>query len=453
MVDRIVLVLGIITLLTFINFSFITHFYQKEAYRRRINAGFLAGIQALTFLFSSLISGQYLHKIGRHKSMLIGAVLIIISMMGFGSLYFVSENNKAAFILLSIIWKFLFGIGAGLNLTASYAIIVAHFKDDWERNIGMMKAFIGIGPLIGLFFGGLMHQIGGYILPYFASTCVYFLMYPMIAVTLNKIYQIENNQELERNELPQAIMDTRGVNVQVKFTRLFMIPCFITGFLSLVIVYITIKFRLPTLAVKFKDAGYGENAIFASFAIPTLITFFSRLLVYKLTARYRRSTIILCGYFIISTGMFLVGPSQILGFKDLIQLTFIGLCAIGLGCGMIFIPVLPEMIESVQEAYPGTDKDQLYNRISGIFVAAQALGEIAGPLLGHMFKIMYGFRKSQDIIAVTLLSFMILFYLVNVRNKKFQQALPESGEVNHQVLEANEVRVREPLLHINPRIN
>jgi hypothetical protein len=52
------------------------------------------------------------------------------------------------------------------------------------------------------------------------------------------------------------------------------------------------------------------------------------------------------GYGIISIGMFLVGPSQLLRIIDSEIITMIGLCIMGLGCGMIIIPVMPDMIES-----------------------------------------------------------------------------------------------------------
>jgi hypothetical protein len=32
-------------------------------------------------------------------------------------------------------------------------------------------------------------------------------MYPMIAVTLNQIYQLEKNKELAQNELPKSTLD------------------------------------------------------------------------------------------------------------------------------------------------------------------------------------------------------------------------------------------------------
>ena len=50
--------------------------------------------------------------------------------------------------------------------------------------------------------------------------------------------------------------------------------------------------------------------------------------------------------------LFLIGPSEVLNIYDSPIIIVIGLCLMGFGCGMIIIPILPEMIESVEEACP-----------------------------------------------------------------------------------------------------
>ncbi len=92
--------------------------------------------------------------------------------------------------------------------------------------------------------------------------------------------------------------------------------------------------------------------------------------------------------------LILVGPSQMLGFSLSSTTTMVGLCIMGLGVGMIIIPVLPDMIESAEDSYQGMDIDQLHNSISGLFIAAQGVGETLGPVLGSVFEEFYGFRTS-----------------------------------------------------------
>ena len=83
------------------------------------------------------------------------------------------------------------GIGAGINSTASFAIIAAHYKEDREKTIGMMEAFSGIGLLLGPIFGGIMHSIGGFILP-FVATCN-FHHFPYLHFSFDLLHVISND--------------------------------------------------------------------------------------------------------------------------------------------------------------------------------------------------------------------------------------------------------------------
>ena len=85
--------------------------------------------------------------------------------MGLGSLMFV--DDPTTFIVLSFVWKFLCGVGAGINSTASFAIIATHYQNDREKTIGMLESSAGIGLLIGPLAGGFLYEIGGFILPFF----------------------------------------------------------------------------------------------------------------------------------------------------------------------------------------------------------------------------------------------------------------------------------------------
>ncbi len=52
-------------------------------------------------------------------------------------------------------------------------------------------------------------------------------------------------------------------------------------------------------------------------------------------------------FILVSIGLLLMGPSELIGFPDEIWLLYIGTGLIGLASGFVFIPILPEVIESV----------------------------------------------------------------------------------------------------------
>jgi len=185
--------------------------------------------------------------------------------------------------------------------------------------------------------------------------------------------------------------------------------------------------------------GYDFSALFIgfSFALPTLIYAATSSLIYILTAKFKKTAVIFLGYLVLSIAMFLVGPSHLLGdFFQTPVITFVGLSIMGFGCGMIIIPVLPDMIESTEERNVGMDTDELHNNISGLFIAAQGIGETLGPVLGSVFEHNYGFRTSNDIMVCTLLTFMVLYYTFCGRGSMFDKPPAKVDPVTGKAINA-----------------
>ena len=61
------------------------------------------------------------------------------------------------------------------------------------------------------------------------------------------------------------------------------------------------------------------------------------------------------GFTVMSLSMLLIGPSWILGLPDNSYIILFGLAMLGSACGLVIIPVLPNMIEAIEEKYPGMD--------------------------------------------------------------------------------------------------
>ena len=168
----------------------------------------------------------------------------------------------------------------------------------------------------------------------------------------------------------------------------------------------------PAFSVHMAKYGFSPAFIGICFAVPGVIYAALSPLMYLFTERLPKRAVILIGILMMSVGMFFVGTSKSLGLENNPAMIILGLMIIGAAAGMISIPVLPEMLEAIEEhSKKNYELEELNNYISGIFVTCTGLGEFIGPVLSSFLNDKYGFREAQDIYANIILIFGIIYFL------------------------------------------
>lgn len=87
---------------------------------------------------------------------------------------------------------------------------------------------------------------------------------------------------------------------------------------------------------------------------------------------------------------------------------------IGMSAGMVSIPVLPEMLETIEEdteLAKKYDMEVVENVISGLFVSFQSFGEAIGPMISSYLTETTSFTFSQEFYGSVLLVFSISYFL------------------------------------------
>ena len=79
------------------------------------------------------------------------------------------------------------GIGAGLNTTCAIAVIINHFPEDRELNLGILEGGCGLGLLLGPMIGSFLYALGGYQAPFFTLGTIYLLMFPLLTCIVKKL--------------------------------------------------------------------------------------------------------------------------------------------------------------------------------------------------------------------------------------------------------------------------
>jgi hypothetical protein len=177
----------------------------------------------------------------------------------------------------------------------------------------------------------------------------YFCLYPLIAYTLAQI----NNNELEMGAKASTYSEK---SEDIRINDLFRIPRFVFSLISQFAVYGAVTFIYPIMALHLEQFGFHTMFIGFSFAIPTLIYASTAPLIFLLTERYKKSAVIFMGYLLMCVSLFFIGPSKLLEFYNSSGYILLGLSIMGFGAGMITIPIMSEMIESVEERHSEFDE-------------------------------------------------------------------------------------------------
>ena len=157
-------------------------------------------------------------------------------------------------------------------------------------------------------------------------------------------------------------------------------------------------------------------------SVPALFQIVGAYVVGMLIDKASKRTWIFIAFIFLSLSDFLMGPSRLLYFNGLSWLFFIGQAINGTGTGMIYTPMLPEIIESVYEKteiVEGEDENLdaiLADKASGLYFAFFSLGTITAPPMG---SVVYSIVKEDwaytcDVFGIAAAIFTVVYLVFNL---------------------------------------
>jgi MFS family permease len=91
-----------------------------------------------------------------------------------------------------------------------------------------------------------------------------------------------------------------------------------------------------------------------------------------------------------------------------------GLALLGFACANMFVPLLPQIIESVREREGISESGTINDKASAIFNTAFGLGSTVAPIIGGYLSMLTNFRITCDIMALASASFGTIFFIVMI---------------------------------------
>lgn len=201
---------------------------------------------------------------------------------------------------------------------------------------------------------------------------------------------------------------------------------------SCILATIFLLFNEPIISDHLIEIGISENYIGPIFAASCLSYAIAAPLVGYLVTRFSKEALTLFAFTMSSIALLAFGPSKLLGLGPNITLTVGGFIFLGSMEAFIFVPLMPILIEALTEAELSLaksskdsdeesgktpapvsvpDEEAMSDQASSIFQGAQAVGCIAGPIIGGYLNDLVKFQSTCDFMAVTCALYAVLLYL------------------------------------------
>ncbi|XP_035704863.1 MFS-type transporter SLC18B1 isoform X2 [Folsomia candida] len=381
-------------------------FYPAEAERKGASAteyGLVFGIFQLIVFIASPIFGKYMHFLGAKLVLELGLFTIGASCFAFG--FLARVNDHTAFITLSFAIRVFEAIGASAFCTASFTIIAGEFAGSVATTFASLETFYGLGLIIGPTLGGILFELGGFLLPFVVTglcLIVVALITPCLVPGGGSMDKADSNDQ----EGFSIITLLRIPAATLAALTIWMSSCSI-GFLSATLEPHLRQFHLSEMQV---GLVFMTTGISYSLSAPI----WGKLMDKKWHPKY--VSLFGCGLLIVAH--LIIGPAIFIPIEPQLGITCVGLIIHGIGVGAIQVSgFVLALRESIANGFP--DSLKTYSVVSGLWASFLSLGMFVGPSLGGWLLDQSSFRMSSLFPLVTAI--IVLVLVIGFIIRKFLQ--------------------------------
>lgn len=143
----------------------------------------------------------------------------------------------------------------------------------------------------------------------------------------------------------------------------------------------------------------------------SLVYAFSSPLVGLIARKVPTRYITQASFILAFVALILLGPSKFLGFPyGNLPMTIGGLGLLGMTAATVFVPLLAEIIDAIEEKENLHGNAVINDKASALFNTASSLGTIVGPIIGGIMNDHLGFESTCDIMAAAGIAFGLIYF-------------------------------------------
>jgi len=385
----------VINLFNAMCFSMQAPFYPIEAEMKGCTPseyGLVFGVFELVVFLVSPIIGANLQRLGIKATLCTGIGAVGVSTVLFGLLDKL-ENGKV-FLAFSFVLRIIAAAGNGAFLTGSFSLIAKEFPENVATMFAILETFFGLGMILGPFIGGVLYEIGGFILPFVI------LGGALIAATLFVVVVLPRSRDAQQDNSEKPSM-----------MKALKVPSIVMACYSVACAAASLGFLQATLEPHLREYKMNAVQIGAMFVVNGGVYGVAAPIFGMVCDRYSPKLIAFLGAVLMVISFALMGPLPFLPLGKSKPLIIFTLVLQGIGLGAQVVSGFADAHrQAILNGFP--DTIDTYGLISGLWTSVFALGAFIGPTLAGILFDAVGFPWAAMLIIGNQLFVMLLLAII-----------------------------------------
>ena len=262
--------------------------------------------------------------------------------------------------------------------------VLSSYKENRETYIAWNQAVAGLGALIGPMLGALLYTCGGYKAPFYCIGGFYLSM--VLYFLANTIKNAKDT--VQENDLQEPLFEVKETKQKrvLSFCEIMSVARSGFGIFGVFVCYFVFSYNTPILNNHFLELKYSPAFFGAAISMAAFSFAIAMPLINKMTSKMNRRGVIFLGLVVQVTGVLITGLDECLGYYNPGVYVVVGLSVFGFGTAMVAIPIMPEVLEGIENIHSDYDEFTLENNVSGYYVTFQGVGETMGPMTSSIIE-------------------------------------------------------------------
>ncbi|MEA1855161.1 MFS transporter [Cytobacillus sp. FSL W7-1323] len=365
--------------------------YMHEVLGKSLSiAGIVLMINSAATVIGNLVGGVLFDKLGGYRSILLGIVISLSSLI-----IMVFKHGWPEYIVLLTI----LGFGSGIVFPSMYALAGSVWKEGGRKAFNAMYVATNLGVALGAAMAGYIASFSfNYI---FIANCLMYILFFLIAITSYRKMEVKSVSQ------PNEIKTAQKFRGNPKLNALFVL---LIGYLLCCIGYVQWQ---STISAYTQQIGISLKQYSMLWTINGAMIVLAQPLISLLVKRIKSLKVqIIIGIFIFAISFAVVGNAVAFsGFVTAMIILTIG--------EMLVWPAVPTIANDLAPK----GKEGFYQ---GIVNSVSTGGRMIGPLLGGVLVDVYGVKMLFGILMALLLIsvYTTVVYDKKLKKKKVLPAIP-----------------------------